>query len=207
MQNLEARFLGLIEPKLAAALSQKNGERVQQLCGMLMGIQSYGTVEKLYNTARLAPLQVNALVVLNQPICTYCPGHLLGANRQNPSSNGFDQTGISWLDAGFAGTLPYRMLLTSCLASVWRYACAARLILQHKGNPLASTSRKFFKGRPVALLHLPNKTCAMSRQTAGLPAIKPPMMTYISQSCCHMQRPTPFRLFACPSMCISQSAE
>lgn len=58
MQGLEERFLGLIEPKLAAALSQKNGERVQQLSSMLMGIQCYGTVEKLYNTARMAPLQV-----------------------------------------------------------------------------------------------------------------------------------------------------
>jgi hypothetical protein len=58
LQGLEERFLGLIEPKLAAALSQKNGERVQQLSGMLLGIQCYGTVEKLYNTARMAPLQV-----------------------------------------------------------------------------------------------------------------------------------------------------
>lgn len=57
LQGLEERFLGLIEPKLAAALSQKNGERVQQLSGMLLGIQCYGTVEKLYNTARMAPLQ------------------------------------------------------------------------------------------------------------------------------------------------------
>ena len=61
MQGLEERFLGLIEPKLAAALSQKNGERVQQLSGMLLGIQCYGTVEKLYNTARMAPLQVCSL--------------------------------------------------------------------------------------------------------------------------------------------------
>ena len=61
LQGLEERFLGLIEPKLAAALSQKNGERVQQLSGMLLGIQCYGTVEKLYNTARMAPLQVSSL--------------------------------------------------------------------------------------------------------------------------------------------------
>ena len=58
MQSLEDRFLGLIEPKLAAAFSQKNGERVQQLSGMLMSIHCHGTVEKLYNTARMAPLQV-----------------------------------------------------------------------------------------------------------------------------------------------------
>ena len=58
-QTLEERFLGLIEPKLAAALSQKNGERVQQLSAMLLGIQCYGTVEKLYITARMAPLQVS----------------------------------------------------------------------------------------------------------------------------------------------------
>lgn len=57
LQGLEERFLGLIEPKLAAAMSQKNGERVQQLSAMLMGIQCYDTVEKLYITARMAPLQ------------------------------------------------------------------------------------------------------------------------------------------------------
>ena len=60
MQGLEERFLGVIEPKLAAALSQKNGERVQQLSAMLLGIQCYGTVEKLYITARMAPLQVSS---------------------------------------------------------------------------------------------------------------------------------------------------
>lgn len=59
VQSLEERFLGLIEPKLAAALSQKNGERVQQLSAMLLGIDCYGTVEKLYITARMAPLQVS----------------------------------------------------------------------------------------------------------------------------------------------------
>ncbi|KAL3131897.1 hypothetical protein ABBQ38_007602 [Trebouxia sp. C0009 RCD-2024] len=57
LQGLEERFLRLIEPKLAAALSQKNGERVQQLSAMLLGIQCYDTVEKLYITARMAPLQ------------------------------------------------------------------------------------------------------------------------------------------------------
>lgn len=60
VQSMEERFLGLIEPKLAAALSQKNGERVQQLSAMLLGIQCYGTVEKLYITARMAPLQVSS---------------------------------------------------------------------------------------------------------------------------------------------------
>ena len=68
LQGMEERFLGLIEPKLAAALSQKNGERVQQLSGMLLGIQCYGTVEKLYNTARMAPLQVHSL-----HSCVKCP--------------------------------------------------------------------------------------------------------------------------------------
>ena len=58
LQGLEERFLALIEPTLAAALSQKNGQRVQQLSGMLLGMESTGTVEKLYNTARMAPLQV-----------------------------------------------------------------------------------------------------------------------------------------------------
>lgn len=58
LQGLEERFLALIEPKLAAALSQKNGQRVQQLSGMLLGMESTGTIEKLYNTARMAPLQV-----------------------------------------------------------------------------------------------------------------------------------------------------
>ena len=58
LQGLEERFLALIEPKMAAALSQKNGQRVQQLSGMLLGMESTGTVEKLYNTARMAPLQV-----------------------------------------------------------------------------------------------------------------------------------------------------
>lgn len=57
LQGLEERFLGLIEPKLASALSQKNGERVQQLSTMLLGIQCYNSIEKLYITARMAPLQ------------------------------------------------------------------------------------------------------------------------------------------------------
>ena len=64
LQGLEERFLGLIEPKLAAAMSQKNGERVQQLSAMLMGIQCYDTVEKLYITARMAPLQVCYTLIL-----------------------------------------------------------------------------------------------------------------------------------------------
>lgn len=58
LQGLEERFLGLVEPKLAAALSQKNGQRVQQLSGMLLAMQSTDTVERLYSTARMAPLQV-----------------------------------------------------------------------------------------------------------------------------------------------------
>ncbi len=72
LQGLEERFLGLIEPKLAAALSQKNGERVQQLSGMLLGIQCYGTVEKLYNTARMAPLQVTLQAA---PLCMKRSSH------------------------------------------------------------------------------------------------------------------------------------
>lgn len=59
LQGLEDRFLGQVEPKLSAAMSQKNGERVQQLSSMLMGIQCYDTVQKLYVTARMAPLQVS----------------------------------------------------------------------------------------------------------------------------------------------------
>lgn len=63
LQGLEERFLALIEPKLAAALSQKNGQRVQQLSGMLLGMQSTSTVEKLYNTARMAPLQASGVSI------------------------------------------------------------------------------------------------------------------------------------------------
>ena len=64
LQGLEERFLALIEPKLAAALSQKNGQRVQQLSGMLLGMESTGTIEKLYNTARMVPLQVTVIVTV-----------------------------------------------------------------------------------------------------------------------------------------------
>ncbi|KAK9829565.1 hypothetical protein WJX72_006519 [[Myrmecia] bisecta] len=57
LQTLEDRFQALVEPALASALSQRRGDQVQQLSGMLLGIQRYGSLEKLYISARLAPLQ------------------------------------------------------------------------------------------------------------------------------------------------------
>ncbi len=58
LQALEDRFAALIEPKLAAAMTQRNRERVQKLAAMLVDMARPEAVERLYNTARLAPLQV-----------------------------------------------------------------------------------------------------------------------------------------------------
>ena len=58
LQALEDRFAALIEPKLAAAMTQRNRERVQKLAAMLVDMGRPEAVERLYNTARLAPLQV-----------------------------------------------------------------------------------------------------------------------------------------------------
>ena len=58
LQALEDRFAALIEPTLAAAMTQRNRERVQKLAAMLVGMGRPEAVERLYNTARLAPLQV-----------------------------------------------------------------------------------------------------------------------------------------------------
>ena len=58
LQALEDRFAALIEPTLAAAMTQRSRERVQKLAAMLVGMGRPEAVERLYNTARLAPLQV-----------------------------------------------------------------------------------------------------------------------------------------------------
>ena len=55
---LEDRFQGLVEGSLASAFAKRRGEDVRQLVAMMVSIGRSGTVEKLYNAARLAPLQV-----------------------------------------------------------------------------------------------------------------------------------------------------
>ena len=55
---LEDRFQGLVEGSLAGAFAKRRGEDVRQLVAMMVSIGRSGTVEKLYNAARLAPLQV-----------------------------------------------------------------------------------------------------------------------------------------------------
>jgi len=57
-QVLEDRFQGLVEGSLAGAFAKRRGEDVRQLVAMMVSIGRSGTVEKLYNAARLAPLQV-----------------------------------------------------------------------------------------------------------------------------------------------------
>eukprot|EP00884_Botryococcus_braunii_P002840 jgi/Botrbrau1/12557/Bobra.0169s0093.1 len=57
LTTLEERFQTMVEPQLAGALSQRKGERVQNLTAMLTAIGRTTTVERLYNTARLPPLQ------------------------------------------------------------------------------------------------------------------------------------------------------
>lgn len=64
-QVLEDRFQGLVEGSLAAAFVARRGEQVQQLVAMMVSIGRSATVEKLYNAARLAPLQVET-----QPLCS-----------------------------------------------------------------------------------------------------------------------------------------
>lgn len=48
---------GLVEGSLASAFAKRRGEDVRQLVAMMVSIGRSGTVEKLYNAARLAPLQ------------------------------------------------------------------------------------------------------------------------------------------------------
>jgi hypothetical protein len=48
----------LVEGSLASAFAKRRGEDVRQLVAMMVSIGRSGTVEKLYNAARLAPLQV-----------------------------------------------------------------------------------------------------------------------------------------------------
>jgi len=47
-----------VEGSLAGAFAKRRGEDVRQLVAMMVSIGRSGTVEKLYNAARLAPLQV-----------------------------------------------------------------------------------------------------------------------------------------------------
>ena len=61
-QVLEDRFQGLVEGSLASAFAKRRGEDVRQLVAMMVSIGRSGTVEKLYNAARLAPLQVHRLL-------------------------------------------------------------------------------------------------------------------------------------------------
>jgi hypothetical protein len=57
-QALEDRFQGLVEGSLAAAFASRRSDAVAQLAGMMEAVGRGPAVQKLYISARSAPLQV-----------------------------------------------------------------------------------------------------------------------------------------------------
>lgn len=63
LQALEDRFQGLVEGSLAAAFASRRSDAVAQLAGMMESVGRGPAVQKLYISARSAPLQARLLCI------------------------------------------------------------------------------------------------------------------------------------------------
>lgn len=110
MQALEDRFQALVEGSLAAAFVARDGDQVQQLTGMLLAISRAGTVEQLYISARLTPLQV-------------CPAHQLGCALHVTCGQPLMRSAVICGATGRTAnaTHPVASQLSLCIGSLQRY--------------------------------------------------------------------------------------